>query len=44
MFRVKSKDTKPELKLRKALWRKGFRYRLNYNLPGKPDLVFVKAK
>lgn len=44
MSRIKGKNTKPELKLRKALWKKGLRYRLNYNLPGKPDLVFVKAK
>lgn len=44
MSRVKGKDTKPEVKLRKALWRKGLRYRLGYKLPGKPDIVFVSAR
>ncbi len=44
MRRVKSKDTSPELKLRRALWSHGLRYRLNIqSLPGKPDLVFRKA-
>ncbi len=43
MRAVKSKDTKPELALRKALHALGYRYRLNVkNLPGKPDLVFPK--
>lgn len=37
-------DTKPELMLRKELWRIGLRYRKNVkNLPGKPDIVFKKA-
>ena len=41
----KSKDTKPELLLRKELWRRGLRYRKNYNkLCGKPDIVFLGAK
>lgn len=40
MSRVRSRDTKPELLLRKALWAEGFRYRLRSRLPGKPDLVF----
>jgi DNA mismatch endonuclease (patch repair protein) len=44
MSRVKSKNTKPEIRLRKALWAVGLRYRLRYKLPGKPDLVFVSAK
>lgn len=45
MSSIKSKDTEPELLLRKALWKKGFRYRVNYKkLPGKPDIVFTKAK
>lgn len=43
MSRIKGKDTKPELSLRKILHRLGFRYRLHVNkLPGKPDLVFPK--
>lgn len=45
MSAVHSKDTRPELKLRKALWQKGLRYRVNVKvLPGKPDIVFTKAK
>lgn len=44
MSRVKGKDTAPEVKLRKALWRKRLRYRLGYKLPGKPDIVFVAAR
>lgn len=45
MSAVKSKDTRPELKLRKALWKEGLRYRVNYKrLPGKPDIVFTKWK
>lgn len=43
MRNIRSKDTKIEIKLRKALWAKGYRYRKNYNLlPGKPDIVFIK--
>ncbi len=45
MQHIKSKDTKIEVKLRKALWERGFRYRKNYTqLPGKPDIVFTKYK
>lgn len=45
MRKIKSKDTKPEVLLRKALWHKGYRYRKNYkNLPGKPDIVLTKYK
>lgn len=45
MARVKSKNTKPEDFLRKLLWHKGFRYRLNYKeLPGSPDLYIPKYK
>ena len=45
MSAIKSKDTKPELLLRKALWHKGLRFRVNYKqLLGKPDIVFTKAK
>lgn len=39
MSRVKNKNTAPEIYLRKLLWKKGFRYRLNYKeLPGRPDI------
>lgn len=42
MARVKSKDTSPELRLRKMLFAAGYRYRLHVKqLPGKPDLVFA---
>ena len=45
MSAVKSKDTRPELMLRKALWKEGLRYRVNYKrLPGKPDIVFSKMR
>ena len=45
MKRVKSKDTSIEVTLRKALWKKGFRYRKNCaKLPGKPDIVIPKYK
>ena len=41
MSRIGSKDTKPELDLRRALHARGVRYRLHdERLPGKPDLVF----
>ena len=41
----KSKDTKPEIMLRKELCRRGLRYRKNYKyLSGKPDIVFLGAK
>ena len=45
MARVKSKNTKPEVYLRKLLWHRGFRYRLNYkDLPGSPDIYIPKYK
>ena len=45
MAAVRSKDTAPELAVRKALHRRGFRYRKHVaNLPGKPDLAFPKYK
>lgn len=43
MSRIKGKDTKPELIVRKFLFSKGFRYRLHTKkLPGKPDIVLPK--
>jgi len=43
MAAVRSKNTKPEILIRKGLHRRGFRFRLHdRNLPGKPDLVFPK--
>jgi len=44
MSRIRTKHTKAEIVLRKMLWSKGARYRLHQNMPGKPDLVFIKAK
>lgn len=45
MKRIKAKDTKIELLLRKALREKGIPYRKNYKyLPGKPDIVIMKYK
>jgi len=44
MSRVRGRNTKPEIKLRKALWKAGLRYRLKSKLPGKPDIVFVSAR
>ena len=42
---IRSKDTSIEIALRKALWKKGYRYRKNYKyLPGKPDIVLTKYK
>lgn len=45
MSHIKGKDTSIEVKLRKLLWHKGFRYRKNYkSLPGSPDIVLTKYK
>ena len=45
MSRIRNKDTKPEILVRKFLFANGFRYRLNYKkLPGKPDIVLPKYK
>ncbi|HYG38088.1 MAG TPA: very short patch repair endonuclease [Cytophagales bacterium] len=45
MSQIKSKDTKPEILVRKFLFSKGFRYRINYKkLPGTPDIVLPKLK
>lgn len=40
MSHIRSRDTKPELKVRRWLWAHGYRYRLNVkSVPGKPDIV-----
>jgi len=45
MAAIHSLDTKPEMIVRRGLWKRGFRYRLNYKrLPGHPDLVLRKYK
>ena len=45
MAAIHSSSTKPELRLRKAIWRLGFRYRINdKGLPGRPDIVLPKYR
>src|SRR6187200_2689282 len=45
MSRIKGKDTKPEMLVRRFLHAKGFRYKLHdKSLPGKPDIVLPKHK
>ena len=45
MSRIRSKDTKPEMIVRKFMHGQGFRYRLHVkDLPGKPDIVLPKYK
>lgn len=45
MSRIRGSNTSPELKLRRVLFSRGFRYRLNLrSLPGRPDIVFPRDK
>lgn len=45
MSHIRSKSTKPEVLVRKELFRRGYRYRINVSkLPGKPDIVLPKYK
>ena len=45
MSRIRSKNTKPEMLIRKFLFANGFRYRIHVkNLPGNPDIVLPKYK
>lgn len=45
MAAIRAKDTKPEIIVRKYLWSRGFRYRLNHpRLPGKPDIVLRRYR
>lgn len=45
MSRIRGKNTKPELKVRKYLFQKGFRYRINdKRFPGHPDIVLKSYK
>lgn len=45
MQNVKSKDTKPEILLRKILWHQGIRYRIQgKDITGKPDIYFKRLK
>lgn len=43
MSHIRGKDTKPELIVRRWLWRQGYRYRINVTaMPGKPDIVLPR--
>ena len=45
MSRIRGKDTKPELAVRSALHRMGYRFRLHRkDLPGRPDIVLPKYR
>lgn len=45
MSNIRGKDTSIEITLRKALWKRGYRYRKNYKgLPGSPDICIAKYK
>ena len=44
MASIKSKDTRPELIVRRKLHKLGFRYRVHYPIVGKPDIVFPSKK
>ena len=44
MSGIRGKNTKPELLIRKALYARGFRYRLHCDLPGKPDICLPKHR
>ena len=45
MAAIRNKNTKPEMIVRRGLWKRGFRYRLNHKrLPGHPDLVLRKYR
>lgn len=44
MSRIRGRDTSPEVRLRKALWKLGFRYSTKSTLAGRPDLVFPRYR
>ena len=45
MAAIRGKNTKPEMIVRRGLWSRGFRYRLNHKrLPGHPDIVLRKYR
>ena len=44
MSKIRGRNTKPEIKLRKALWHIGFRYGLKSKLIGKPDIKLTRYK
>src|ERR1700759_1956636 len=44
MSQIRGRNTKPEVRLRRALWSRGFRYRLNSRVTGRPDIVLTKHR
>lgn len=45
MSRIRSKNTSPELIIRKMLFSRGIKgYRIHYDLPGKPDITFIRKR
>lgn len=44
MRRMPRRDSGPELKLRRALHHRGLRYQVQAPIPGRPDIVFTRAK
>ena len=44
MSQIKSKNTKPEIIIRKLIWKEGYRYRIGHGLIGKPDMVFPSSR
>lgn len=44
MSRVRGRDTKPELALRRAIHALGLRFRVHAKLPGRPDIVFARVR
>lgn len=44
MSRIRGKNTKPEMEVRRELWHRGYRYRISLKLPGRPDIVFPRER
>lgn len=44
MSRIRSRDTAPEMAVRRALFARGLRYRLQYPVAGRPDVAFPREK
>lgn len=40
MSRIRGKDTRPEMLVRRGLWHRGLRFRIKSRVPGRPDIVF----
>lgn len=44
MSRIRSRDTLLELRVRRYLYNRGYRYRIGYKIEGKPDITFPKSQ